>query len=265
MDNPKQSHQDNMIGGSESIGRQKENFLKLRAEYLAAQEIVQEKQRKIESLRPQHEKLDASIFTLIESRDELNALIKEQRKQVREADEAVREAESNLADAQSHLADYETAVGEARKRVDKARRDAKPFFNLWRSVQNELEDAEKELAVAFQRVKAARQEYILAGGQLTSEEKSISSPKFATTDNRANPWLSGTFYLFALVVVIGIIVFLNYLSIPWYTTVAVVIIALFALLIIAALQLRNDSNLSEENFIKLLLEVIKQLPLFRKP
>jgi heme A synthase len=85
-----------------------------------------------------------------------------------------------------------------------------------------------------------------------------------TKDNRTNPWISGTFYLFALVVIIGIIIFLNHLSIPWIATVTFIVVALFALLIVATLQLRNDKNLSEESFTRLMLEVIKNLPLLRK-
>jgi hypothetical protein len=266
MNNTEQSYQnENNNDLNLDLNKKRENLQKLTAEYLAIRELAKEKQQQVETLIPDREKIYMKIYDLESYRDDLNTTVRHQRKEVREADKALQGAQADLAYAQSELIKYEVAVDEARKQVARAKRTAKPFANLWRSAQTELQNTKKMLAETFEHVKAAQQEYLLAGGKLTSEEKSISPPEDLTKGNQTNPWLSGTFYLFALIVIIGIIVFLNYLSLQWYMILGAVIIALFGLLIIAALQLRNDKNLSEENFVKLMLEVIKQLPLLRKP
>jgi len=174
MDDEKQSHQDNNTNGvNTDLDNKKENLHRLRTEYLAVQELAQEKQRKLENLSPQYDKLENNIFELTEYRDGLNAAVRKQRK-------AKEQAEAQLAYAKSQLIKYENAVIEARDNVKKAKRDAKPFFNLWRSTQVELLNTEKMLTVAFEKLKTAQQEYLLAGGKLTSEDKSIQAPQIST-------------------------------------------------------------------------------------
>ena len=75
-----------------------------------------------------------------------------------------------------------------------------------------------------------------------------------------NPWPSGLFYFFvALVFLITLAGISNWVS--WYALLIVVIGGVLLVGAIGALQLRNDDRLKEENFIKLMLEVIKRLPL----
>ena len=78
--------------------------------------------------------------------------------------------------------------------------------------------------------------------------------------SKRSPWLSGSFYLaaFVIVVILLIIVFdrVGLIGLPF-----VIIGALLLVSVLGALQLRQDKSLSEESFLKLMLAVYKQLPL----
>jgi len=77
-----------------------------------------------------------------------------------------------------------------------------------------------------------------------------------------NPWRSGSFYLFTVVVILLILAVINmYMS--WYTLIPLLIACLLITIVIGALQLRNDKNLSEANFVRLIVESLKRLPLLR--
>ena len=75
-----------------------------------------------------------------------------------------------------------------------------------------------------------------------------------------NPWMSGSFYLLATVIFLMILTVIS-IWVSWYTLPIVVIGGVLLVGAIGALQLRNDDRLKEENFIKLMLEVFKRLPL----
>lgn len=77
-----------------------------------------------------------------------------------------------------------------------------------------------------------------------------------------NPWLSGSFYLTALVILVTTLAIVsNYIS--WLALPIVLIAGLLATGIIGALQLRNDDRFSEDTFLKLMIESFKRLPLLR--
>jgi hypothetical protein len=88
-----------------------------------------------------------------------------------------------------------------------------------------------------------------------SSNKTISKPK-------QNPWVSGSFYLFTTILVMIVFAVMSaYLS--WYVLPIVVLGGLLAVAIIGAFQLRNDGTLSEKNFIQLMSETFKRMPLLR--
>lgn len=77
----------------------------------------------------------------------------------------------------------------------------------------------------------------------------------------SNPWLSGSFYLFAVVVLLLVLAAINvYMS--WYTLIPILIACVLMIVVIGVLQLRNDKNLSEANFVRLIVEAFKRLSLF---
>lgn len=101
-------------------------------------------------------------------------------------------------------------------------------------------------------------------------EEMIPKPHVPTATPRNNPWLSGSFFLFAYVVVFATIVFaivvLDKYGISWTTAALippVVIGGLLSIGIIGANQLKNDQQLSDESYVKLMIESYKRLPLLR--
>lgn len=78
-----------------------------------------------------------------------------------------------------------------------------------------------------------------------------------------NPWISGSFYLVAvLVVLVGIAVAGHYLSI--FALPAVLIGGLLLVITVGILQLRNDDRLAEKRFGELIAQVLKRLPLLSR-
>jgi hypothetical protein len=75
-----------------------------------------------------------------------------------------------------------------------------------------------------------------------------------------SPWFSGIFYVAALVVVGAVLLVLGrYLS-AWVLPFAVVGAALL-LMVVGALQMRQDDQLSERGFLKLMGDVLARLPM----
>ena len=75
-----------------------------------------------------------------------------------------------------------------------------------------------------------------------------------------NPWRSGSFYLVTFVVISGVVACIS-VFIPWYTTIPILIFVIIALGVIGAFQLRMDGELTESNFLTLMIETYKRLPL----
>jgi len=77
-----------------------------------------------------------------------------------------------------------------------------------------------------------------------------------------NPWLAGSFYLVATIVIISVIGTAVYF-LSWYAAPFVIIGAVLFISIIGAFQLRNDEKLSEKGFLALMVETFKRLPLLK--
>lgn len=78
-----------------------------------------------------------------------------------------------------------------------------------------------------------------------------------------NPWVSGSFYLIATVIVVTL--FLVVAKTVHFVILPIVIIgALLMVSIIGAFQLRQDKALSEKNFLTLMFLTFKQLPFIRR-
>ena len=78
-----------------------------------------------------------------------------------------------------------------------------------------------------------------------------------------HPWVSGTFYLFAVIVLAATA--LAAARIVSITLVPIVLLfALLAVSFVGALQLRQDQRLGETNFLKLMLQSLKALPMLRR-
>ncbi|HYP27434.1 MAG TPA: COR domain-containing protein [Blastocatellia bacterium] len=95
-------------------------------------------------------------------------------------------------------------------------------------------------------------------------------PHPPTPTQQNNPWRSGSFYLVSYVVVIltilAAIIVLNTYGVSWTTATVIPFVLIGGLLsigIIGANQLKNDDRLSDESYVKLMIESYKRLPLLR--
>ena len=80
---------------------------------------------------------------------------------------------------------------------------------------------------------------------------------------KTNPWRSGSFYLVTLVIILALLAVIGtYVS--WYALPIVIVGALLAIAIVGALQLRQDKGLSEANFLDLMIETYKRMPLLKR-
>jgi hypothetical protein len=101
-------------------------------------------------------------------------------------------------------------------------------------------------------------------GSAASSSPSPAAVQNPTPTESRGPWGSGSFYLFAfLAVLVAFIAGVNYLPYPVVTVPVVVIATLLGVGVVGALQLRQDDRLAEKNFLKLMLETYKRLPLLR--
>jgi len=88
-------------------------------------------------------------------------------------------------------------------------------------------------------------------------------PRSITSDNTpnskpANPWISGSFYLVAAVVMMAVLAVISK-NVSWYILPVVIIGGILIVTVIGALQLRQDEKLSGANFLTLMSETFKQL------
>lgn len=103
---------------------------------------------------------------------------------------------------------------------------------------------------------------------VTTAHQTIGPPVINKSDRQAaqiirnSAWISGSFYLLALVILLIIFLVIGHELSIWFLPVIIIGAALL-LCLIGALQLRNDDKLSEENFLKLMLMVFRELPLIR--
>ena len=91
--------------------------------------------------------------------------------------------------------------------------------------------------------------------QITSDNTPTSKP--------ANPWSSGSFYLVAAVVMMTVLAVISE-NVSWYVLPVVIIGGILLITVIGALQLRQDEKLSGANFLTLMSETFKQLPLLKR-
>jgi hypothetical protein len=265
MDNSDQQIPQPIINNDvqENKVNKKEELKKLEEEYLTSQKLFIEKKRKIDEIKPSYDSHQRIINSLDSRRYELNDIISQERRYVKET-------EANLVKVRLHLEKNENEVDSLRRSIDKARRQAKPITEMWKIAVSEYKNAENLFKSALEKYNNAKQAEGKDKIQLQRDKNKVTEiHKLANPINtRNNPWLSGSFYLIGFVVVfgvgVGLLIFLVKLSIPWYLAGLIFFASIIVLTIIGAFQLKNDHNLSEKNFIKLMTEAIKQFPSFIK-
>jgi hypothetical protein len=75
-----------------------------------------------------------------------------------------------------------------------------------------------------------------------------------------NPWISGSFYLTLIVVIIAGLAVISQL-VNWKILPIIIIGGLLLIVVVGLFQLRNDGRITDKSFVSLLKEVFKLLPL----
>ena len=78
-----------------------------------------------------------------------------------------------------------------------------------------------------------------------------------------NPWLSGSFYLFLVVIVIATLGVLAQ-SVHWALLPIIIIGGILLIGLIGIFQLKNDDKITDKSFVSLVKETYKRLPLISK-
>jgi hypothetical protein len=89
------------------------------------------------------------------------------------------------------------------------------------------------------------------------------TPNLMAKSDFRSPWITGSFYLAALVV-IGTLFLVMARTVNGFVLPIVMLASLFAVSLIGAFQLRNDDKLSQKNFLELMILTFKYLPLLGK-
>jgi len=98
--------------------------------------------------------------------------------------------------------------------------------------------------------------------QITDARRRVEEQRQAE-ENPKSPWATGSFYLAALLVV-GILFLIIARTVSPLVLPIVLIASMLGVSIIGALQLRNDTRLSEKNFLELMGLALKSLPLLKR-
>jgi hypothetical protein len=229
--------QDNYAEGTESITQQRQE---LQEQYNQAVQKVQSETATFESISSSFGELVASKRLLEQEQDALGIKAQEIRERLKVLKREASKVEAKLQQAYSK---YEVAE------------------------QNKV-IAETHLATVADKLKALPAIIESQGQRSNLEVNSVyASGGHETLAQKAkpalpNPWRSGSFYLFAVVVILPLLAAISaYMS--WYNLVLVLIACVLIIAVIGALQLRNDKNLSEDNFVRLIVEASKRLSLLR--
>jgi hypothetical protein len=225
-----------------------------RAEYERISERLEEIKEVTNSLSQALSQQESRRDQLIARRDELNRNLRDKRKEITELQKLAENTKAELCSLEAVARGVRRDAAQAKSKAEQAQ----SIYDASRSEQNRLESSLEETGA---RVRLAESTLDAAGGMLMPGDIASSTQERKTSRN--NPWIAGSFYLFALVVIAALFAVIS-TSIPWYALIVVFIAGILAVSIVGAFQLRNDESLSEQSFLKLMLETFKHLPLLHK-
>jgi chromosome segregation ATPase len=146
---------------------------------------------------------------------------------------------------------------EVRERLKVLKREASKVEAKLQQVYSKYEVAEQNKAMAETHLATLTDKLKVLATTIESQEQdsnlgvnsmyasdSRETPAQKAKPDLSNPWLSGSFYLFAVVVVLLVLAVINVYT-SWYTLILVLSACLLITVVIGSLQLRNDKNLSK--------------------
>ena len=205
----------------------------LKIEFETTKRLLAEKNKVLKKVHSDYHPFLHKIEELKQSRDRLNEQNRKTRKDIKDR-------EDYLQHLRWELSQNENEVSAVRAEIESIKRKAKPFELPYQQAHSEYLKLQKHLDELNKRIKEA---------EVRLHPYSI---------NRI--W-SMAFPAIILVLVLAILPTLILLfDLPWYVAVIIFVCALFAVVLFSAIQLRHEGKLSEENFLKLIIETIKQIP-----
>ena len=130
-----------------------------------------------------------------------------------------------------------------------------PSGNIFQNMQGILALRHPEKA------KELKQQFINANLPHDCFDKPLKPKPMKPEKN--NPWTAGSFYLLAYVIIlIGLIFLVKY--VPWWAVPPALIALILLLIVIGALQLKNDNQLKDKSFVDLMKLVMKRLFLLKQ-
>lgn len=215
-----------------------------RAEYRYSVEKMHEAKQRVSDLRNEHLQFEANYDDRIMRRDNINAELRETRREVANLEKSLSAAKARLAELEAR------AKRVVRPEAQRAGKALDESLSRLQWAEQQFDISKQAVHLATEKTKSAEIAYRLAGGKLSRQEMLAES----------NPWKSGSFY-FTVLVVILVTLSIIAANLPWYAVGTVIIGGILALAAVGAFQLRQDAMLSEENFLKLMVETFKRLPL----
>jgi hypothetical protein len=218
-----------------------------RAERQQALENLHEAREIVSSSRAEYWQSKESHDVQVSHRDTANAELRETRKEIANLEKSLARARLRLAQQE------EDAKRVIRPEAVRSGKYLEEVISRNRWAERQLVDSKRAAYLATEKLKSVELAYRNAGGKLSREEMLVER----------NPWKSGSFYLVGFVLILCVVGFIA-IKLPWYLVGMVIIGSVLAISIVGALQLRHDDLLSEENFLQLMIETFKALPLLNK-
>jgi hypothetical protein len=232
-------------------------FEKAKAAYDLAKKDFDDKEARADKYSDYLYECESQYDELVEKRENKNQELRDKRKEIDNISKVLQASKAGLARLELLAKDIRQAAIQAKKKLDKA-------VETSDILDEQRDDAELDLDDAFDTLKAAQEAYRAVGG--ISPTDVVPEPKVESQviekGNEKNPWKTGSFYLVSAIIVIITFAVIS-ANLPWYAVGIVFIGGILTLSVIAALQLRTDESLSEENFLKLMIETFKRLPLLK--
>ena len=113
-----------------------------------------------------------------------------------------------------------------------------------------------------QLVRILSDEASVASSAQDLQKRMVSAMPKAPPTRAPNPWISGSFYLFALLAVLAtLLTAARILPVPVLPV--VIIGGILGVMVVGAFQLKNDDRLKDEPFVRLMVLTLQSLPLLR--
>jgi len=206
---------------------------KLKIEFEATKRLLAEKEKVLKKVHSDYHPFLRRIEELKQSRDRLNEQNRKTRKDIKDT-------EDHLQYLRWQLSQKENEASTVRAEIESVKKKAKPFELPYQQAQSEYLKLQKHFDELNKQIKEA---------EVRLHPYSL---------NRIWSMIFPVIILVLVLVVLPAIIL--FFRLPWYVVVIIFVCALLAVLVISAIQLRREGKLSEDNFVKLVVETIKQIP-----